>query len=366
VTVREASKLVPGMWVRISASVNQTSVTWTGLLGNHPVDQQWTVIAEPEGLKVQEIHQLKKLRHENGTVYVDLMEPMHAPIHVDGDTLWAMTAFEHTEDVGVEGIRFLGNFHETFEHHKNAYHDSGFSALQFKGVVHGYIRDCIFQDVNMAVSLKYTAASSVLFTRIRGNPGHSGVTVEFSSHNFVGFSEDECGHWHSFGTSHHAAGNVFHHVAWPGSTSYQLHASQPYNTLFDNVQAGWSTGHMGGNIRNYPNHLSGLVLWNFQVVAEGKALTGFPLRDGKPQSFCGSGYSGCVIDAVVHGMFGALPKYTSMPNGSDPNSRGFGWPVEPTSLYEQQLQRQHRQGGHRENNTDWLAAALHHWYSSRL
>ena len=229
------------------------------------------------------------------------------------------------------------------------------------------------------MELKNVAASSVMFTTIQGHRGHTALSMLYSSHNFVGFSKDTTGQWHTFGLSHHSAGNVFHRVSWAGNTAPELQARQPYANLYDNAEGGWAPNHNGGAQANHPNHLAKLVMWNTKLVklddgtgteevsekAGVDRVQGYPLffdKDGD-QGFCTDDIAssmGCIVKPIIKGWYGAVFKDNAPPSGHAGSSEGFGWPVTPPSLYEKQLQARDGQGG----DSSWLEAATKSWFGS--
>jgi len=297
-----------------------------------------------------------------------------APLHVSVDALmggkWELVRFNPITEVGVEDIKFQGNWAHDFHHHLSSKHDGGMSMLKFSEVADSYVKNCVFDSVNRALEFKNVAASSVLFATIQGRRGHTALSMLYSSHNFVGFSKDLAGQWHSFGLSHHSAGNVFHRVQWAGNSAPEFQARQPYANLFDNVEGGWAANHNGGAETNHPNHLAKLVMWNTKLVkldddTSADRNQGYPLfydKDGD-QGFCTDDEAssmGCIVHPIIKGWYGAVFKDNAAPAGASPLSEGFGWPVTPASIYEVQLQGRDKSGG----DSAWLQAAANEWHGA--
>ncbi|MEO6001014.1 MAG: DUF4955 domain-containing protein [Chitinophagaceae bacterium] len=136
---------------------------------------------------------------------------------------------------------------------------------------------------------------------------------------------DEVSMWHSFGSSHGATNTVILNCAYPSTTCFEAHASQPRNTLFDNVQGGLMQNRGGGALENMPNHISGLVLWNYtQTNSPVKDFEFWPAKSKWRK----------IPNQIVVGYWG---------NGTTFNKEQRGYlelldkAVTPVSLYEAQL-----------------------------
>ena len=136
---------------------------------------------------------------------------------------------------------------------------------------------------------------------------------------------DEASMWHSFGSSHGAMNTVILHCTYPSTTSFEAHASQPRNTLYDNVKGGLMQNRGGGAIENMPNHMSGLVLWNYTQTNEAKKDFEFwPLTSPWWK----------IPNPVVVGYTSAGTTFKQEQLGQ---AESLDKNVEPASLYEAQL-----------------------------
>lgn len=127
-----------------------------------------------------------------------------------------------------------------------------------------------------------------------GYAGHEAITNNGATNILMENLVDEASMWHSFGSSHGAMNTVILRCTYPSTTCFEAHASQPRNTLFDLVQGGLMQNRGGGALlaynkeqhpkfdlmqnrgggalENTPNHMSGLVLWNY-------TQTNSPIKD---------------------------------------------------------------------------------------
>ena len=170
----------------------------------------------------------------------------------------------------MEDLAFIGNWHEQFVHHKNAIHDGGWSMVEMSRCVNSWVRNCRFEDVNRVLSVKGSATVTVADLLLEGNRGHNAVSLHGTSHCLVRRITDTASHWHAVGVAGPCSGNVFQHCSYPEDTCFEAHASQPRWTLFDNMSGGWMYGRWGGAAHNQPNHLHGLVFWNYENIGAGE------------------------------------------------------------------------------------------------
>lgn len=252
------------------------------------------------------------------------------PIHVDIDPKynWELYSFVYMEGAGVEDLAFIGNWDEPFVHHKNALHDSGWSAVDMQRCVNSWIRRCRFANWNQCARMSQCVASSVLQCTIEGNPGHRAFASEGGSYGvLIGRCTDTAGQWHGPGASSQSAGAVIWRCEWPETSSIELHASFPRDTLFDSVDGGLLHGRFGGDVAALPNHLRHLVLWNYEQ--KGPAIQRF--------SFWWKGKNwGRVVMPIAAGFHGSP---TTFIEEEFQVLESCGEPVLPESLYEAQLER---------------------------
>lgn len=234
---------------------------------------EWTDLVN-NGVQVIEYHEIQRIEGNKVTFKEPILYPVEAK--------WGWTLHEYTHQVGagVEDIAFVGNFKDTFEHHKDATHDSGYKMLTFLRQVNGWIRRCRFTDVSEAVSVQKSANVSVFSCRINGNQGHSAIRSEASTRIFIGDIDDEPAQFHSTGVSKTAIGTVLWRNRSAANTSFESHSYQPRVTLVDACKGGFLPNHGGGDQVSAPNHLRELVLWNYQNVS-GEAISDFWTRNNR-------------------------------------------------------------------------------------
>lgn len=106
----------------------------------------------------------------------------------------------------------------------------------------------------------------------------------------------------------------------PGSID--SHAGRPLATLFDNVSGG--TIRSSGGLRDYPQHLRDLVIWNFRNTSD----------KFESYDFWKRGVSNRFVKPVIVGFHGNSAEFNLATVGV---MESYGAPVEPASLYEAQL-----------------------------
>jgi len=351
-SVGSISKLSNQQWIQVRASVRPGSEAYEDLTEHQSSNftHKWTNVKK--SIKICSYHQIKRILNDT---HVELVQPLH--VTVDSPQHFEVRSWEPITEVGVERIRFLGGWDPTsphfqggFRHHGSAIQDFGFSPLRFQNVAHGYVRDVIMENVNSGLIMKSTASCSVLRYRVQGHQGHIALTIQMGSHNYVGFSDDIAGQWHTFGASKPSSGNVIHRTTWQARTSPDFHGSMPHTTLLDVVRGGWN-GRYGGAIQNMPNHLGGLVLWNIHTVADLTA-DGFVSIDGEKAQNRNPAF----LNPTIKGWYGAVLQLPDFPTASAFQGESYAWPVQPESLYETQLAT--RRGG---SLPQWLSEEKEKW-----
>jgi hypothetical protein len=126
------------------------------------------------------------------------------------------------------------------------------------------MRNCRFTDCSVAAIIAQSANISVINCIVTGNAGHEAIVNNGSTNVLMAKVVDEASMWHSFGSSHGSMNTVIWRSSYPATTSFEAHASQPRNTLLDLVEGGIMQNRGGGALENMPNHMQGLVLWNYK------------------------------------------------------------------------------------------------------
>ncbi|NDV78781.1 DUF4955 domain-containing protein [Dysgonomonas sp. 511] len=318
VEVADASMLKSGDWICLELKNNDPELV-AAELAPYEVNPKWTDLTV-KGVQVNDYHQIVKT--EGNTVW--FKEPVMK--EVESKWGWCLRKFPHIEEVGVEDIAFVGNFHEEFVHHKNWLHDGGYKMFSMNGVVNSWVRRCSFTNVSECISIISSANVSVYDCKITGNIGHSAMRAQGSSRVFFGKIDDQPAMWHSVGVSKPAMGNVI----WRGRTNsnscFESHASQPRATLFDACESGFMRHRAGGSERNNPNHLSDLFLWNFRETDTPEENFDWWASDSRFWKF---------MPPVIVGFHGSGTTFNCEQVVVEESN---GKPVQPESLFEAQLE----------------------------
>lgn len=284
-------------------------------LAPYSVESAWTELLNT-GVQVNEYHEVAKIEGNKVTFREPLMHKIEAQ--------WGWELHEHSchSGVGVEDIAFTGNFQSAFDHHKNAYHDSGFRMLTLMRQVNGWVRRCRFTNVSEALSVMLSANVSVFSCSITGNQGHSSIRSQASSHIFLGRIDDQPAQYHSVGVSKTSIGAVLWRNKTASNSCFESHASQPRATLIDACEGGFLSNHAGGDEAAAPNHLNDLVLWNYHET------------DGAETDFNLWTRNNRYVLPIIAGFHGAGTTFQPTQVKAD---ESHGTPVYPESLYEAQL-----------------------------
>jgi hypothetical protein len=319
VEVADASGFNAGDWVVLSLVDNSPEAVAEAVAPYKP-DPSWTSLIKT-GVQIDEFHHIEAIDGNR----ITFKEPIHA--NVAAGKGWRVTGIQPLQEVGVEDLAFVGNWHEAFVHHKDAIHDGGWSMLSLARCVNSWVRDCRFADLNRPVSVSGSSSVTVTDLRLEGTPGHSAVSLHGTSHSLVSRVMDTAGHWHASGVAGTCSGNVFLRCEYRADTCYESHASQPRWTLFDNISGGWMYGRWGGAQHNQPNHMRGLVFWNYNHIGEGEPGEFHFIR---PDSVYGRNIMPYVIGFHGNPQAWAEDEIEVLESN--------GSPVEPESLYEAQFE----------------------------
>lgn len=314
IEVASASGLSIGQRILVKLAGDRRPEAVAAEVAPHAVEQEFVELAT-EGVKVAEYHSIRRI---NGT-RITLYEPLGHDI--DPDAGWTVHAVLDHTGCGVEDICFEGAFTDNFEHHKDALHDSGWRMLTFLRQAHGWIRRCSFVNVSEALSVMMSCNITVSDCIISGNAGHSAIRSQASTNILISDVADRSNQYHSVGVSKTASHTVLLRCSIGPETGFESHCSQPRNTLLDLCTGGMNTDHAGGDAAQGPNHLQGLVLWNF--TQNGGIAGEFPLwrRNNR------------FVMPVIAGYVGSATFNSSEASAIE----GYGAYVEPLSLYEAQL-----------------------------
>lgn len=319
VTVASAANIKVGDWVIISLQNNDNALVRKDI---HPlaIDPKWTAIID-KGVVINERHQVASVNEKT----VTFKEPIHYTIEDKYD--WKLQRYAHLEEIGFENLVFEGNWKKEFIHHRSAQDDGGWSILNLSKVVNSWVKDCTFKNVNRALSISGSAATTALNITIDGTIGHNGVSASGGSTNILLANiNDKAGMHHTTGVG---GGSTTGTVIWrskhPPHTSFESHASQPRCTLIDNVEGGFFSGRAGGSVKNLPNHGRHLVLWNYMETDSAETNFSFVAKDSEYWR---------IVPPIIVGFHGAG---TTFNTDEVQLLESLGKPVKPESLFEEQL-----------------------------
>jgi hypothetical protein len=319
VEAADVSGFQPGDWVVLHLKDNSPDTVATAVAPYTP-EPSWETIID-SGVMIDEFHKIETIRGRQ----IVFKEPIHADVKASQG--WQVLTCRPLQEIGVEDLAFVGNWHEKFVHHKNAIHDGGWSCISLSRCVNSWVRDCRFTDWNRPLSVGSSSAVTVQDILLNGNKGHNAITLNNSSHSMVRRVNDVSGHHHACGVAGACSGNVLLRCEYSPDTCYESHASQPRWTLFDNISGGWMYGRWGGAEQNQPNHLHGLVFWNYNNTGTGEPD---PFHFMRPNSKYGR-----IIMPYVIGFHGNPQEWVE---SEIQVLESNGQAVWPESLYEAQFE----------------------------
>ncbi len=309
--VDDVSKFKPGDNVFLQA---QNKAIIEEMTLPYEIEPEWTTTTRNRAPAI-EIHRVAAV--EDGKVV--FAEPMRYTVRPEHG--WKIFAAPLNARVGVEDIAFLGSAYAPYYHHRSDRDDVGWSFLRFRGVTDSWVRRCSFQNGSQIAYVSYSNYVSLLNMVVDGNPGHHiPRAVSFCYGLLGGFIRDRAGYTHGPSVSWGSVGTVYWHCDSRGSID--SHAGRPLATLFDNVSGG--TIRSSGGLRDSPQHLRDLVIWNFRNTSD----------KFESYDFWKRGVSNRFVKPVIVGFHGNPAEFNLATVGV---MESYGAPVEPASLYEAQL-----------------------------
>ena len=309
--------LAKGDWILLKTLNNSPEFINEELAPYH-ADERWTYLID-KGVDYKLYYRIAKV---DGSI-ITLEAPL--PCNVDAKYNWEVLRFANAEEVGIENIAFTGNWKEKFVHHRSWMDDSGFTFFSFNRCTNSWMKNCIFTDCSIAATISQGANITITDCKVLGNAGHEAISNTGGTNVLLKNLVDEASMWHSFGSSHGATNTVILNCTYPATTCFEAHASQPRNTLLDNVQGGLMQSRGGGALENMPNHMSGLVLWNY-------TQTNSPVKDFEFWPYNSKWWK--IPKPVIVGYRG---NGTTFKNEQLGYIESLGDAVTPGSLYEAQL-----------------------------
>ena len=278
VEVSSTSGIKVGDWVCMSLKNNSAELIAEELAPNSH-NPAWTELSN-NGVQVFDYHQVKSISSNTLTFYEPIMR------QVDSKWGWKIQKYPHYENIGVEDLKFLGDAKDDFKHHGSAYDDGGFKPIQMIRLTNSWMRRVDFESVSEAHSFVNCANSSAYDVEISGNRGHSAIRSQASSRVFIGKVYDHsngkialdtggqnlgdymegAGQYHACGVSKQSMGAVIWNVNWGKDACFESHATQPRATLIDMCTGGFMPWREGGDMKQLPNHLNDLTIWNMNAT----------------------------------------------------------------------------------------------------
>src|SRR5690606_38478342 len=135
---------------------------------------------------------------------------------------------------------------------------------------------CRFTNVSVGLSIGINGANiTVDNCQITGNGGHEAINNAGATNVLLSNIDDQAGQFHSVGVSKTSMNTVLYKCTYLNSTCFESHASQPRNTILDNVTGGLQYFRAGGDEKEMPNHMRNLVFWNYNKTNTDNASFSF-------------------------------------------------------------------------------------------
>lgn len=316
ITIDQIGDLKSGDWIRLSMQSKDKEAIRLDL-GDYEVNPEWKSLVNG-GVDLSFCLQVNKIKNN----VITLNQPL--PYPVNSKLGWTIAKYVHIEEIGVEDIAFVGNYQAPFVHHRSWLDDSGYTLINFRRIVNSWMKNCRFTDVSVGAVINNGANITIMNCEVTGNGGHEAITNAGATNVLLAHISDKASMWHSVGVSKTAMNTVLYKVDYPATTCFESHASQPRNTLLDNVTGGLMMNRGGGAVVNMPNHMRNLVFWNYN-----KTNADYPEFDFWPnQRFWKIPYP------IIVGFHGTPTKFI---NSQLKYEESNGEKVFPVSLYEAQL-----------------------------
>ncbi len=301
------------------------------------ISPDWTRL-RTDGFKLREMHTVKAIDGNS----ITLGEPLHVTIKASDNI--NIRAVKMLENVGIEDIRFKGNWNnypqdyrhmshldsdseyqiypKEFVHHHDKYHDYAWNALLVDRVHNGWVRNVEFRDFNTGLLIYGSSAFTVTHAKFSGKKGHNSVHTRGSYGVLVKDSRDSAGHNHGPSIGYGSVGAVYLRFKAFKGQHMDSHTGNPFATLFDNVNGNFDFN--GGPYVSRPHHGKYLVAWNFKFENGPKFYDFWP--DVKTRH-----------RYALPFMVGAHGQDVNFKDDSVSSKESLGQKVEPESLFEAQL-----------------------------
>jgi hypothetical protein len=322
VTVDSTSQLSVGQIVVLK---HQDTEYNSFYFNNMPLDPDWVRVVG-SGVGVHEMHEIAEIASGNR---VRFKEPLHFTIRLDS-TPWRLDRVSPLREVGIENLRFSGSwdtYPETFVHHKDWIHDSGWSLISWRESVNCWVRNVEFRNFNDALGTDSVGWMTIENVRFTGKKGHSSIGGRRGYGMLVRDAVDTASTHHGPDTGYNLVGAVYLRFTMAVNASVDNHGGVPHACLLDDVTGGVLTGN-GGPIDNYPHTGRYYTLWNFRHRAtSGRTYDFWDAVNRNSNTFALPIFSGFTADTAIN-----LGVASEMQVNESQGTR-----VTPTSLFEAQL-----------------------------
>lgn len=317
ISVDTSAKLAVGQHILLYAS---SKAMLTNMLAPRLAKEEWNSLTKLP--RAAELHTIAGI---DGSRIV-FEEPIRYPIDpADGWTLKPCTPIHES---GIEDICFMGNAYAKYVHHRNDIEDSGWASIRVKGVADGWIQRCSFINVSQTINVALSSSVSLINIFVLGNQGHHIPRIGYFTYGVLGgLIEDRANFTHGPSVSQMALGTVYWRCSMSPSQPIDSHAGRPFVTLFDRIDGGSLFGSTGG-LRDFPQHMRKLVIWNFKHGVTTENDTPF-LYD-----FWHNNNTAIFLDPIIVGLHGRPAEFNE---DTLEYLESLGTPVKPESLYEAQL-----------------------------
>ncbi len=318
INVVSAKELAVGDFVVLN--LNDSSAVESLSLKSLHLNKNWKGLYAGEVLR--EFNEIIKVEDNTLTLANPVLVDMHADLN------WEVRRINLGSYVGIENLKFVGGWDKHFAHHKNAFHDSAWSALKLENLSDSWVRNIKFEGWNETLTIGNSYRVTASNISSTGKRGHFGIHI-VNSHRTLVMDSIDCGpigQHHAFSVSSYSSGTVFYRTKWPSTTTFDAHARFPHSTLIDYSAGGFlqGPGKMGGAPSFKPNHLDDLIFWNF-TNKDSEVNTEYNWWKDEHIPF-----------PIVIGWQGTLPNF--LPSQLK-IVRGLGKLVSPKSLYVDQLSK---------------------------
>ena len=327
VTVSNPQAITKGSWVCLHVKNSDPDFVAAEVYP-YEAGADWAIATE--GVEVIQYQQVKSVEGNSVSFYQPILHD------IDASRGWKIMNYPHYKNVGVEDLTFRGNAKSDFVHHGSWEYDGAYKPISLNRVVNGWIRRVGFESVSECCSIINSANVSAYDITMSGNRGHAAVRSQASTRVLIAKTIDTstngAGNFHGVGVSLQSIGTVLWRNQWGDDSCFESHSAQPRATLIDCCTGGWMRGHQGGDANLAPNHLDGLVIWNFKATGAGSEGAGdyadFTWWHSTWWKF---------LPPVVVGFQSPIPVEFNAEQTKVNTS--YGVQVDPESLYEAQLRK---------------------------